>query len=421
MTYKKLINKLNLEYKGARLFKFDFCTYSYLILGYPNLRGFVSANENDFWVEVQPVINLNKREIVFPNDDGGERLLSSNVAIKKNKVSINKVSKTHLHKKLEKEFFQTLPEDKLKYISIYYDCHWEFLKAITYYDKYLIDFIVSNNAIAYILVNLDKFNRSYSLYNSMNFLNVAIGNRQKEILRRALFPDTQQMVKILSKLDTQLLNVHDLVSFRDYFAKNPELMTRAGNLFSHIKVINNNLIKILSSEPNLVSFLTVNTLQVLTDNIEYERLFPIVKGIYADSVKWKIKIPEITDITLIDRVRRNIDAAIKRKTDEIVKYPDPLLPGNEFIVPILNPIELISWGKKQRNCIATYENKIQTRNCSIYKVIDSQSEATLEIKNSNGKIYKGSFLGPNNLKASENLKLIVDQWWKENKRRNKEL
>ncbi|MBX3007675.1 MAG: PcfJ domain-containing protein [Melioribacteraceae bacterium] len=421
MTYKKLIERLNKECRGANIFKFDHLTYSYLILGYPNLRAFISVKEHDFWLEIEPVVNVHDREIDFPYNIDEVTYVSANPDVEKKKIKSREVIKSEVHKKLEDEFFQTFPPDVLKYVVQFSDSHWELLKAITYYDKYFIDFIVSNQAIAYILVNLDKFNYSYSLFNSMNFLDVAIGNKQKEILKRALFPDTQRMVKILSKFDPAFLTVKELISFRNSFASNPDFMDRVQNILSHITVINKNLIRILSDEPNIPNILTVNTLRKLIEPGEFDKYFPIVKEIFSEAMKWKIKLPEITDISHIEKVKINLSNAIKKKQDRLIKFPIPPIPGNEFIIPVLNHVELIAWGKRQHNCISTYSNKIQAGDCYIYKVIEGKKEATLEIKNSKGKIRRGSFLGPDNTKVSEKLKLIVHQWWKVFKKNQKEI
>ena len=69
--------------------------------------------------------------------------------------------------------------------------------------------------LAYLLVNLDKINTSFSLYIDNSYMETLITEKQKEILGLADFPATKSMVKVFSKFDPGLVDVKCLNLFKE--------------------------------------------------------------------------------------------------------------------------------------------------------------------------------------------------------------
>lgn len=407
MTLKELNKQILCHYPKELIFNFVLPDYEMYLVGYPYLVAFITAKEIDLWVNVSLEINLSKRQILFPNIENGKSFTTeiADVLINSKELSLIKNN--------EHSFFETIPPAYYDVVCTYSNSHWEILKAISQYDKLLIDLIQSNPVLAYILINIDKFNKSYSLYSDVSYIENLIKFKQKEILQIAFFGSSQRIVKIISKIEPKNITADLLIKLRLLLNINHENKEEIINYLSHIKIINYNLLLTIIKIPNILYYLSKNAIEELTSSENFQELLSEIVDIKKLADRWGIKF-KLNSLKKLESKK----IGIKEKADELKNskniFPLPPFDDSENIIAIRTVSELNSWSKRQSNCVRQYKEEIMKRRCYIYKVIHDFEEATLELKIKNNSIMKGDLLATKNKKPSEGLIKIVDNWLLQN-------
>lgn len=403
MDYHKLEKQILSKYPNNLIFRFSADDYSLIALGYPHLRAFISAKEGDLWFEVSLDIDLSTRQIRFPRND----LLKTSARVENLRIlSINDMNA----EEPEGLFFSTIPDDIIRTICLYNTAHWEILKAIAQYGKKLILLISTNPVLAFILINIDRFNKSYSLYNDITYINTLIGHKQKDILRIARFPASQQMVNIVSKIYSAGVTVELLLEFRAILHFDSNLKHEIINLLSHKEAISSNLLKLIILQPFAIRYLSVKALEELIQSDKFEPVYKYLSIMVKHSLKWNVpfKVNKLSDLkTKKKELAEKID---KIKADKDI-FPSPPFPDTDNIKAIKTNSELIYWSKRQVNCSRDYGSAIRSGKKYLYKVILKNEEATLELNINNGQIRKGQLLATRNKSVSSELRLVVEEWF----------
>jgi hypothetical protein len=392
------------QFPSKSLFQFNNEDHIYVLIGYPHWRAFILTPKSNLRLEVFPRINLVTKKIEFleePAKDNGEERIYL-------KVEDEQILNSYLEK--EREFFCTIPEEITNRVKVFSDSHWEIIKAITVYGHNFITLIDSNPVLAYLLVNLDKINPSFSLYIDNSYLERLITEKQKEILGLADFPATRRMVKIFSKFDPKLVDVECLKSFQLNLMSRPERQEKIFKVLSHSRIVNTNLLHIIAFYPGVLDILTSRATQELIKSDLFLNLFDVLKTMSAKAHKWKIEF-KIEKLNVIDKAEENLNAAIQKRKDVLNNFPPPPIPDGEGITTIKTVAQQTSWAKRQQNCIRGYVNAVMTRRCYLYKVIFGKEEATLEIKIQRDGLRFGQLKGFKNQRVSKELWVHVKRWF----------
>ena len=107
------------------------------------------------------------------------------------------------------------------------------------------------------------------------------------------------------------------------------------------------------------------------------------------------------------RERKRLEEERRRKIRK-AGFPEPPIPGNQYIVPITTPTELKHEGELMNNCVATYEDKILFKNRYIYKVFYPE-RCTLEVIGK-PECAIGELKAKNNAKPSKKVYQYVRKW-----------
>ncbi len=387
----KDIDLLIKEFGNDKVSVFRLQDYSFVIIGNPYLRSYLYF-PTGLRVEIIPNINMHEKLIILPGTSTKKDLLS---------ISDD-------YEKINDQFFKTIPEEQIKIVEKFPDTHWTILRALNYCGKVFIELIESNASIAYIAVNLEALNKSYTLIETLELIKDLSTTKRKEILEKALFPATEQMVKIFLKIDPMHLSVERLKSLLYLVSFENRNRENILSVLSRIKTINFNLIRLLTIYPKSIEYLSPKFISKLSEsdklNIYIKRLEQI-RLIKEQLNIRQLKIEKIEDIEPI------YQKLMKRK-EEAEKYPDPPIKGTDNIIPLINAKEQISWSKLQNNCIHTYIQKVKRNQSFFYKVILKDETATLEVWITKEKVSLGSLLGFKNKQVSNELRDMVNNWYK---------
>jgi len=370
--------------------------YELVLVGYPEWRAFVAASGTNLWVEIIPNINLNTKSLLLPK----RKTLQGDMFKAPVKEGV-------IDPEVIRNFFSTIPDAVSQPAAAFPDSHWEFVKAMKMIGDDFLQLIKTNPVLAYLLVNMEKMNPSFMLYTSIELLQRMIRTKRKEILRLCGYPESQVMVKIFSKIAIGILDIKILMKLRNVFLNHSEHSERIIKLLSFAKEINNNLLSFLSNDYNLFAFLPDKTIYRLSNDPAFSKKLSLLRFIYIKSNALKINLPEIKSLDNLEQRKDRLELKIR----SLSKFPDPPLRGNQYIEPIRYEDELISWSKRQGNCIRYSAASVRNGRLYFYKVCHKNEEATLEIIKSKGILKFGRLLGVRNVKVSEELKIMVKDWY----------
>ncbi len=399
------------DIENANLFEFYTKDYTLVLAGFPILRAFTVASDSDIWVEIHPKIDVAKRIILFPKIDKKQnrklKALKWDVSmledflLETSDIYINKMD----------GFFNTIPADISLAVKKYPDSHWELIKAINFIGKDIFLVMSSNPALAYVIINIDKINTSFFFYDEIELLKKMILTKQKEILGLCGFPSTEQIVKIFSKIDPGIINIKDMISFRNLLTNNSKTTKRILKILSFAKGIDKNLFMLLLYHTPLINLIPNKVIYALVSSKLFIKNTAKLKRIYLDSNRWKIKMLEIKSLESLNGVYEKVLKTVEMKKSNKEYFPPPPLEDNYYITAICNEKDLSSWSKRQQNCIRHNAGVVHSRRKYYYRVKNNLEIATLEIKLNDNKISRGSLLGLCNSKVSTELRKMVDDWF----------
>lgn len=378
--------------------------YTLVVVGYPVWRGFVSAAETDIWIEIIPAIDVINKTIILPQ--------------KKQKPNQKDLFKKEQEKKKEvidpeviKRFFLTIPPDIIEQVSRFPDSHWGLIGSVKLIGNDFLSLMKTNPALAYIIVNLEKLNPSFLYYANIELLQRMIKTKRKEIIGLSGFPESTQMVKIFSKIDPLTLDIKSLIKLKEILMTGADIRERLMQILSFAKQINKSLIHLCTTYYDLLLTLSDKLVYELAGDEQFALKASMLQQMIHKSKQWKVKLPGITSFENLYEIKKKFDEKIRIKKDKLELFPLPPLEGNEYVKAITTETQLISWSKRQQNCIRGYAGKIRTGKCYMYKVICEGEEATLEVVNKKGKSYTISALtGFRNCKVSDKLYSLVLEW-----------
>ncbi|MCB9211235.1 MAG: hypothetical protein H6609_17845 [Ignavibacteriales bacterium] len=393
------------------MFEFKGSDFIFILIAYPIWKGYIISPDINYTLEVIPKINLKNQFVLIP-----ERELKKD---QKNKVDNSAIDFHELFNESELEqlskFFKLIPKDVSEIVVKYSDSHWEFIKAIIYFGEKLKKLIKVNPSIAYITVNLDIFNPSYSIYNdNIYFIDKILLSKQKKILELAFFPSTEQIVNILSKIDLTFINIENLKQIRDFLKAEIKNKNKILKLLSHQKLITGIYFDLIFRNYHLLDLMTFKAINEIVASDEYDDKVEVLIKIKRYTKHTKPQLPLVKSLKSIDTVLNTVKKAELKRREEEDKFPLPPISGNEFIFPILTKRDLNYWSKRQINCIHNYSKSIKSNENYFYKVIFENEEATLQLILRNGTVRIGSLLATRNKQVSNSLREMVRNWEKGN-------
>lgn len=380
--------------------------YNLVVVGYPVWRGFVSAADTDIWIEIIPAIDVINKTIILPQK---KQKPKQKDPIKKEQEK----QKEEIDPEVIKRFFLSIPPEIIELVSRFPDSHWELIGAVKLIGDDFQSLMKTNPALAYIIVNMEKLNPSFLYYANVELLQRMIKTKRKEIVGLSGFPESTQMVKIFSKIDPSTLDIKSLILLKEVLMTGANIRERLLQLLSFAKLINKSLIHLCTTYYDVLLTLSDKLVYELAGDEQFALKASTVQQMIHKSKQWKVRLPGITSFENLYEIKKKFDEKVKIKRDKLDMLPPPLLEDNEYVRAITTETQLMSWSKRQQNCIRGYADRIRKGKCYIYKVIYEGEEATLEIVREKGRAFTISELkGFKNCEVSDKLYSMVQEWIK---------
>lgn len=396
------------NYNQETLCYFEFAEYKLVLIKYPIWKGYVAAKESDIWIKVYPKIDVKNKKIIFSKN-------SNNYLISelpdRSLTESNDSYNFEINQRNSEKFFNSIPDEIVELVSIYSDSNWELVNGILLLGDDFKNLIKTNPALAFIIVNIEKFSPSFLYYSNISLLQKLIQTKRQKILGLCGFPETVQMVKIFSKIEPNVIDLYNFLRLRNIFLNKEKEIERILDFLSFSKKINQNSLTICLNFKHLLDKLENKILFELSNRADFKFCLNVLDIIHNQSLNWKVDFPKISSLSNISEVIEKFGERLREKKLISNMFPNPPLKDNEFIKALDSGKELNYWAKRQQNCIRSYLNDIKKGKCYLYKIILEDEEATLEIKLFKNKIVLGKLLGFQNKPVSDALKQKVIDWF----------
>jgi hypothetical protein len=318
-------------------------------------------------------------------------------------------------------FWATIPADYRAMVGRFPSHQWALL-ALLEKEPAIRDLAAVNPVLAYALANNHEMRGTGSETSAFQAIRYSHG-KQRAILGFLGFPTTDAMVNLFKKIPPESANPTVLRMLRIVLAEGQAPL----KLLSHLSAISAGAL-VLATEPKLEGVVTPDLIaevaaceaerfeaQAVTMLLDIHRMreaidpnrpaAPIhsLERLHAlhDEVLLELQAAEARRAHEARRAakearkrakeaRKRTDALreqqLVREMEERNKlremFPEPPIPGNQNIVPILSSADLILEGLRQKHCVGAYEVEVKIGLKFLYKMLKPQ-RATIELLRDN--------------------------------------
>ena len=241
--------------------------------------------------------------------------------------------------------------------------------------------------------------------------------KQRAVLEWLEFPGTEASVRIFRKIPVESLDLDRLRKLRIAMRRTDVLQ-----LLAHVSKINKG-VQTLVSDPFLCEWVSpkfleevagfgdeavqLDAVNLLTDFVE---LLPRLGGWLCPNTFESVqRLREVSHEATEEYCRRAREKA-ERLAQPPPPFPPPPLPGTEFIVPLTTSEQLQEEGREQSNCAGTFSDKVRSKDCYLYRVMQPE-RATLSIaKGSDGNWHIRQLKIKANQEARVDTAIEVETW-----------
>lgn len=244
--------------------------------------------------------------------------------------------------------------------------------------------------------------------------------KRKDILGKIELPGSKSSFKLLAKIDILHGSLEELL-YIIWTLRSHETLGR----LAHFPRIPIGILKVIKIIPNIVDS-SLFSQYTKTDSNKNKlpmnendakqlgRTWDDIKRLsyalgYGDAT------PVLTKIQTIDEIWRLHDRWTERYNElqeqafVEVQFSEPPIPGNNWIVPIINSKQLLLEGKLMSHCVGTYAEEVLAGHSYIYQVLKPE-RATLELGLDTDEIYIRQCKLYKNATPSQETILAIKSW-----------
>jgi hypothetical protein len=303
-----------------------------------------------------------------------------------------------------RRYFKEIPDDVRAAIASYPCHHWRLLAWMGRCGTAATELSVSNPALAFMVASASAFRDGRGRAAGQAPVMLPY-RRQREILEWLGFPGTELVRHIVRKITHAALDLDRLCALRDRL--------RVANIverLAHVPVINASLLS-LAADSTIVGLSPR-----LLDEIA-RRPDAVDPGLVADTVRmWRQMRPDgpAPEFDRADRIVQVHDTLVADLNARRPSRPGkaeflPPYPGTDTIVPLTSTLMLREEGRKQHNCVASYNRRVAGGRYAVYRVLRPE-RTTLGLVRKRGRWEIDQLKGPCNQAVGVPTYVAVQEW-----------
>lgn len=304
-----------------------------------------------------------------------------------------------------------LPKEVANHLQRYQAHQWPPLLLLAHGGKAALDLFESNSVLAFLVAHSERVQGRHQTGIADSALWM-VNKRQRDILARLGFPDSNSAVKTLRKTVPEAINPENAAGLRRALA-----VAETAKLLSHLTRINAGVLGLIADArirpcitPKLLEEVAAErrqTYRAFTAGVlthAWELLTAMRPDAQPPSFRSVVEVEDVHDRLAEEYCEWNQLRAEKGL------FPPPPIPGTKNIRPLLHPTELKEEGRQQHNCVASYANDVVRGRTYIYRVLTPQ-HATLSIVRGPGGDWEIEQLkGPCNQAVQKTTRQAVRDW-----------
>lgn len=373
-------------FRAGKLFDFR-RGYIRILAGWPRIRAWEKRADDPRWVGARPELHVPRGSLgeglgrlSWPADPTGQLYLPTLSPLREDRDRRRRLAWLH--------WYDTVPGDVRELVAAFPERQWHMLSFLARCGAPARDLTVANPALAFALASARSFHRppvQRPLRAARTLL--ATGRRQRDILRWLGFPPTEAARKALMKLAVGAIRVKGLYYLRRGMA-DAEVMKAIG----HLPRLNAGVIRIVT-DPELFGVVSPTFLLEVAHRPE-EEARPRAAYALQDTVRmFRLQQPEgrafpaVGSLERLQGLHDSLMGNLHRLQDHLAMpdFPPPPVEGTDSIVPLTAAGDLVAEGREQRNCVASYIDRVaMARQVYIYRVL-APERCTLSLVRRGGR------------------------------------
>jgi hypothetical protein len=344
-----------------------------VMVAWPNPKAWRKTKEQPFWIRFRPEIKIPSYNVedaiqrhASPLEENGQLLLSF-------------LRVQYYPQKMQLRWYSTIPPDIRQLLAPYQSRQWHLLSFLARGGTGAAELVAMNPALAFALASNWVFHKP-DVQQPLRAARALVKKRQRDALAWLGFPGTEAARKVLAKIIPESVSISCLLYLRDAMADNT--MFKA---MSHLPRLNTGVLRMVT-DPQLFPFTTPALLEEIAlyrkENLRSESAY-----LLSDSKRMYEQLyPNATCFPVIRRRKALqgfhdmlVDEMAHADIDTRVVFPPPPIEGTDTIIPITNAEDLVTEGRMQHHCIASYINQVAWhKKLYVYRVLKPE-RATLAV------------------------------------------
>lgn len=239
--------------------------------------------------------------------------------------------------------------------------------------------------------------------------------KQRELLKLLKLPDSAAMVKLFRKIPPESIDPR-LWKGLLFALRQPDGAT--SKWLAHVPKINLGVIELILN-PQTRMVLTPTLLEEVASHPK-EKYRAETAALLRDTLAMKSEIeddraiPALASVHQLKEIHGSVSAEFQKLEslrNNLGSLPRPPMPGiKDQIVPLRTTTELLAEGRLQKNCVASYAERVIAGECFIYRVLHP-SRATLSVSlQSDGNWEIGELKASSNRPVEVATRAFVNEW-----------
>ena len=303
----------------------------------------------------------------------------------------------------------SLPKPVARVLQDFQRHQWEALLMMSKYGKPAQELFASNPVLAFCLAHHRRFRPHQG---GTHLPDGIVQSKQRDIMRWLELPASNAAVNVLSKITPESITLVSPNELHDVLTD-----SAAAKLLAHVPKVNAGVLALVGDSTLRLAVTPKVMQEVAADKRQkyqpqtarlLEQVLHMHHALTPDE-----PAPRFRSLERLQGAHDVLSVEYLRHTPPRVRgkrLPKPPVRGTADIVPITEYGDLVQEGKTQKNCVASYADRVLARTTYIYKVLRPERATLSLLRTPSGSWVRGDLLQAGNRPVATRTAEMVEDW-----------